>query len=149
MQNRIMNARDEYVNKCIEIYNNKNKLPLCKFDPNYTDCKFLVHDKIDKEVLKNVQSINEDFNYTVIGEEDYFNYYISLLTNINTRSNNEYALEFYNIIKDIIDKRIIIESIEPRDMKLSFIKLFRENISESEFTIYKNDKLNTDSFINA
>lgn len=149
MQNRIMNARDEYVNKCIEIYNNKNKLPLCKFDPNYTDCKFLVHDKIDKEVLKNVQSINEDFNYTVIGEEDYFNYYISLLTNINTRSNNEYALEFYNIIKDIIDKRIIIESIESRDMKLSFIKLFRENISESEFTIYKNDKLNTDSFINA
>jgi len=83
-KDRLLNARGNYVNKILDIYKNKDKLPRCKYDEKYTDCKFLINDSIDKDVLKDVKKYDKDFTYSGIGEMDkYYNYYFSLLANIN------------------------------------------------------------------
>jgi vacuolar-type H+-ATPase subunit E/Vma4 len=83
-KDRLLGAREKYVNAIIDIYKNKDSIPRCRFDKNYTDCKFLVQDEINKDILKNVKKYDDDFTYTGIGETDkYYNYYFSLLANIN------------------------------------------------------------------
>ncbi len=148
-QNRLLDARAKYINDIIDLYNSKDKLPLCKYDPYYTDCKFLINDNIDSNVLKNVNNQNEDFTYTSMGDNDnYYNYYFSLLSNINLMVNNEYVDEYYQLITDIINKRIIIEGTELKDIKRMFINLFNDNISDNVFHIYKNENFNTIQYIN-
>ena len=146
---RLLDARSEYINKCIEIYKNKDKLPLCKYDPEYTDCKFLVNDKIDENTLSNVQKYDSEFSYYAIGDIDnYYNYYFSLLGNLNLLNDKDdpYTQEFFQIISDIIDKRIIVEAIDVLDMKRNFMKLFNDNVTKL-FKLYSNDKFNTKEHI--
>lgn len=132
---KVIKSRDNYIDKLIKIYEEKDKLPLCKYDPEYTDCKFLVNDNIDKEVLSNVKDFDDNFSYTTIGETEYMNYYSSLLAGINLQIDNEYVKEYYQIITDIIKNRMTIETIDEKDMKVSFMKLFNENIKEDYFNI--------------
>jgi hypothetical protein len=81
---RLLDAREKYVNDIIKIYKSLDTLPLCKYDKNYTDCKFLINEHIDSDVYKNVKQYDDDFSYIPIGDADsYQNYYYSLLTNIN------------------------------------------------------------------
>lgn len=128
-KDRLLSAREKYINKILEIYDNRDKLPRCRYDPYYMDCKFLVNDKIDKDILKEAKKYDDEFTYSVIGEMDeYYNYYFSLLASINLSDKNEYTEEFYQIITDIINKRIIVEGTELKDIKLNFCKLFNDNV---------------------
>ena len=128
-KDRLLSVREKYINGILDIYNNRELIPRCMYDPKYTDCKFLVNDKIDKDVLKDVKKYDDEFTYSAIGEADeYYNYYFSLLGNINLSDKNEYTEEYYQIITDIINKRIIIEGTELKDIKLNFCKLFNDNV---------------------
>lgn len=128
-KDRLLGVREKYINGILNIYYNRNSIPRCMYDPKYTDCKFLINDKIDKNVLKDVKKYDEDFTYSAIGESDeYYNYYFSLLGNINLSDKNEYTDEYYQIITDIINKRIIVEGTELKDIKLNFCKLFNDNV---------------------
>jgi hypothetical protein len=147
-KDRLLKVRENYINQILDIYKNKDKLPLCKYDPEYNDCKFLVQDKINEDVLKNVQTYDEDFSYYAIGDVDhYYNYYTSLLSNINLEMDNEYINEYYNLITDIINKRLIIETTEIKTLKRNFCRLFNDNISSDIFKFYQNDIFNTDEYI--
>lgn len=144
---RLLSARETYVDAILNLYKNKEKLPLCKYDPEYTDCKFLVNDSIDKHVLKNVNKYDKDFSYYAVGDVDnYYNYYFSLLGNINLISDNDYVNEYYQIITDIINKRLIVEGKDANELKLSFMKLFNDNVKKI-FTI-GSIKNNSETYIN-
>lgn len=144
--NRLLGARNNYIDKVLALYKNKENLPLCKYDPSYTDCKFLVNNSIDKNVLENAQSYDSEFSYSAIGDVDnYYNYYYSLLGNINLTSDDEYTKEYYQLITDIINKRLIVESIDAKDMKYNFMKLFNDNVSPI-FTLYTRN--NTEQHLN-
>ena len=147
---RLLDARQEYIDKCIELYKNKDKLPLCKYDPEYTDCKFLVNDKIDKGTIDNVKKYDSDFSYYAIGDVDnYYNYYFSLLGKLNLINDEQdpYTQEFYQIIQDIINKRVIVETLDATSMKQNFMKLFNDNVCVL-FKLYGNNKYNTEDHIN-
>ena len=128
-KDRLLSVREKYINGILDIYRNRDKIPRCRYDAKYTDCKFLVNDSIDGEVLKEVKKYDDEFTYSGVGEtEEYYNYYFSLLANINLSDKNEYTDEYYQIITDIINKRIIVESTELKDIKLNFCKLFNDNV---------------------
>ena len=147
-KDRLLQTRDNYVNSIIDLYNNKDNFPLCKYNPDYDDCKYLVNDDIDKSVLNNVESYDEDFTYYKIGDVDnYYNYYTSLLGNINLSLDDEYTKEYYNIITDIINKRLIVEGKDATELKLQFFQLVNDNISPI-FNLYKNNIFNTEEYIN-
>lgn len=147
-KDRLLGARNNYINDVINLYKNKDNLPLCKYDPEYNDCKFLVNNIIDEGVLENVNNYDEDFTYSPIGDVDnYYNYYFSLLGNLNLLSENEYVTEYYNLLTDIINKRLIIETSDIMNLKKNFCKLFNDNISNI-FNFYQNEKYNTDDYIN-
>lgn len=147
--NRLLDARSEYIKKCIQIYKDKEFLPLCKYDPEYTDCKFLINDNIDNNTIINARKYDSDFSYYAIGDVDnYYNYYFSVLGNINLNNleQDPYTQEFYQIIQDIINKRIIVEQVDAKDMKQNFMKLFNDNVFKL-FTLYDNNKYNTKEHI--
>lgn len=149
-KDRLLNSRNSYIDKIIQLYKDRDKLPLCKFDPEYNDCKFLVNDKIDSHVLENVKNYDEEFTYSAIGDVDnYYNYYKSLLGNIILLNEDadEYTKEYYNLISDIINKRIIVEGTPALQIKKDFMKLFNDNVSEI-FKLYTNEKFNTEEHIN-
>lgn len=128
---RLLDAREKYVNDIIKIYKSLDTLPLCKYDKNYTDCKFLINEHIDSDVYKNVKQYDDDFSYIPIGDADsYQNYYYSLLTNINLLPGtfDKYSQEFYNLITDIINKRVIVEQRKDSDLMLDFMNLFNDNV---------------------
>ena len=147
-KNRLLDTRNNYINQILDLYKNKDNLPLCKYDPEYNDCKFLVNDVIDGKVLKNVKNFDDDFSYSPIGDVDnYYNYYFSILGNLNLLSGNEYVQKYYDLITDIINKRLIIETSEIKTIKRNFCNLFNDNISQI-FTFYQNEQYNTDTYIN-
>lgn len=146
---RILSARETYINSIIEIYENKESLPLCKFDRNYTDCQFLTSDTIDPTIFEDVRSTDEDFAYTSLIESDkYFNYYFSLLGNISLygSSSNTYIQEYYNILTNIINKRLTVEQHDIIQVTKSFMELFNKNICKI-FNLYPDDSLNTHSYL--
>ena len=147
---RLLDARQEYIDKCIELYKTKDKLPLCKYDPDYTDCKFLVNDTIDSNTITNTKKYDSDFSYYAIGDVDnYYNYYFSLLGKLNLLNDESdpYTKEFYQIVTDIINKRLIVEQLDAKDMKQNFMKLFNDNVFVL-FKLYDNNKYNTKEHIN-
>lgn len=147
-KDRLLNTRNNYIEQVINLYKNKDKLPLCKYDPEYNDCKFLVNNVIDSGVLENVKNYDEDFTYSPIGDVDnYYNYYFSLLGNLNLLSENEYVQEYYELISDIINKRLIIETSDIKTLKRNFLKLFNDNVCEI-FKFYQNENFNTEEYIN-
>lgn len=142
---RLLDARKSYIQRIIEIYKNKESLPLCKYDPEYADCKFLINDEIDKNALSTAKKFDDEFSYSAIGDvDDYYNYYFSLLGNLNLLPGEQdpYTQEFFEIISDIIDKRMIVETVEPSTMKFRFMNLFNENVSKI-FDIKSKEKQNS------
>lgn len=149
-KDRLLNTRNDYIDKIINLYNNIDNLPLCKYDPYYNDCKFLVNDNIDIDVLDNVKKYDDEFTYSAIGDVDhYYNYYTSLLGNIVLLGEDadEYTKEYYELITDIINKRLIIESTSALQLKRMFCNLFNDNVSPI-FKFYQNEKYNTEEYVN-
>lgn len=135
---RLLDARTKYVDDIIKIYKSLDTLPLCKYDPNYTDCKFLVNNNIDGRTYTEVNNFDDDFSYIPIGDADHYqNYYYSLLGNINllSGSTDKYSQEYYDLITDIINKRLVIESRNSEDLMYDFMDLFNKNVKQL-FNIY-------------
>ena len=135
---RLLDARTKYVDDIIKIYKSLDTLPLCKYDPDYTDCKFLVNNSMDGKTYIDANKFNDDFSYIPIGDSDHYqNYYYSLLGNINllSGSTDQYSQEYYNLITDIINKRLVVESRNSEDLMYDFMDLFNKNVKQL-FNIY-------------
>lgn len=135
---RLLDARTKYVDDIIKLYKSLDTLPLCKYDPNYTDCKFLVNNNIDGKTYTEANRYDDEFSYIPIGDSDHYqNYYYSLLGNINllSGSTDTYSQEYYNLITDIINKRLVVESRHSEDLMYDFMDLFNKNVKQL-FNIY-------------
>lgn len=144
-KDRLLKARSSYIDDIIKLYEERESFPLCKFDSDYNDCKCLVSDT-DKDILKQTKKVDDEFTYTAVGDaEEYYNYYISLLANVNIMNDDDkYSKEYYELLKDIIDKRLIVEKCDVKTLQLDFCKLYNENITKL-FDISSDDKKNTET----
>lgn len=144
-KDRLLKTRSSYIDDIIKLYEERESFPLCKFDSDYNDCKCLVSE-IDKNILKQTKKVDDEFTYTAVGEaEEYYNYYISLLANVSIMNDDDkYSKEYYELLKDIIDKRLIVEKCDVKTLQLDFCKLYNENIKKI-FDISSNDKKNTET----
>lgn len=94
------------------LYEERKNLSKCECDFEFKDCKYLAWDKGTKTT-------------TYLGDKDYDNYYLSLLSKIDISSNdNEYNIEYYNILKRIIEVRMCFESYSLSNLINEFNKLF-------------------------
>ena len=126
-KDRLLSGRSDYINNIINLYKNRDKLPLCKFDKEYTDCKCLTG-------IPDTGKLNDvEIKYTQIGEDDYQNYYFGLLANINVQlTDDKYTQEYYQLISDIIYKRVLIESKDSLyDILNNFCTLYKKNIDNT------------------
>lgn len=135
---RLLDARQKYVDDAIRLYRSLDTLPLCKYDPKYTDCKSLVNNT-ELSVRFETQRFDNEFSYTPIGDVDnYYNYYFSLLSSVNllSGSTDQWSQEFYNLIVDIINKRVIVEDKTDYTMMYDFLDLFNKNVKQLFPSIY-------------
>ena len=93
----------------------------CEYDPEYEDCKYLA--------WLNPISNGMTETTTSIGQNEYNNYYVTLLSKVDIRSENEYAKKYYDILTDIIGTRIATEQYSIDAIKAEFNENYRRNIS--------------------
>lgn len=93
----------------------------CEYDPEYEDCKYLA--------WLNPISNGMTETTTSIGQNEYNNYYVTLLSKVDIRSENEYAKKYYDILTDIIGTRIATEQYSIDSIKAEFNENYRRNIS--------------------
>ncbi len=110
--------REELYNDIVKHYNESCE-STCALNKDFSECACLAFGNSN---LKNVK----------IGQSTYDNYYFNLLANINTQSNNEWSIKYYNLLKDIINNRAQSENYDLPSIIQSFNKLFSDNIYECD-----------------
>ena len=124
----IIDRRKKYISDLVYAYREyRETLPNAEFDPKYSDCKFLAYvHKID---------YGSHETSTVLGETDYNNYYMALLAKIDiSDTQNPFAKEYYEILKNIIEIRMTREKYDLDVIKKEFNDMFMELVNKS----YKN-----------
>ena len=119
---RIINRRKQFVDELVYAYSEyKKTLPPCEYDHQYSDCRYLAR----------VHSISKGQQDTTLkfGDESYFNYYMVLLTQLNSDMSNEYTDKYRTILEDIIRKRMIVESYKLDTITKEFNELYRKIVS--------------------
>ena len=119
---QIIDRRKKYITDIISCYKDyKTTLDLSEYDPEYSDCKYLAyaHD-IDYRSRK---------TRTYVNASEYDNYYVTLLSHIDTTIQNPYAKEYYNILKKIIEKRVALEQYDIKVVAAEFNELFKKAIN--------------------
>lgn len=105
-------------------YVHRDECKPCEYDKSYTDCKYLAH-------LHGMKTM------TYIGNHDYNNYYLSLLSKIDISSNdNLFNIEYYDVLSKIIKKRMIVEHYSVQNLIAEFNRQFQERINENMDNAY-------------
>lgn len=96
---------------------------------SYSDCMGLAYETSDlsKDSTNYGAEANVDLNR---------NYYVTLLSKISTRSNNQYAIEYYNLINDIINNRLTLESLDVNTIITQFNELYQTCIDSTQANGY-------------
>ena len=110
--------REELYDDIVKHYNESCELT-CALNKDFSECACLAFGNSN---LKNVK----------IGQSTYNNYYFNLLANVNTQSDNEWSMKYYNLLKDIINTRAQSENYDLSSIIQSFNKLFSDNIYECD-----------------
>lgn len=123
---KIINRRYKHYLNIKELYFEKKKsLPKCEYDASYEDCKYLAFDNGTKTT-------------TYIANKDYNNYYMALLSKIDISSNdNTYNIEYYNILKKIIEVRMCFESYSLDSLIKEFNKQFKKRANSKMRNAYE------------
>lgn len=119
--NTILERRRQYADEITDAYlNYKLSLDKSEYDPEYEDCKYLAYVKSIK---------GEQDTTTYIGDEDYFNYYVALLSKLDLRLENKWVKRYYDLLKGIIEERITVENYNISNLKNEFCGLFKSIIN--------------------
>jgi hypothetical protein len=84
-------------------------LPICEFDANYGDCSYLAY------IGGSLEGYEKTTTY--IGETEYNNYYVTLLSKVDMKSQNKYAEKYTKLLTDIIGQRIAFEGYNIEGIK--------------------------------
>jgi hypothetical protein len=108
--NRVIARRKQFALEIIEAYQKyKLSLPICEFDANYGDCSYLAY------IGGSVEGYEKTTTY--IGETEYNNYYVTLLSKVDMKSQNKYAEKYTKLLTDIIGQRIAFEGYNIEGIK--------------------------------
>lgn len=121
---RILRRRKQYADEITYAYlNYKKSLDKSEYDPDYEDCKYLAY------VCDIGWGLSDTTTY--LGDEDYFNYYVALLSKLDLRTENKWVKRYYDLLKEIIEERITVENYSINNIKTEFNKLFKSIINPS------------------
>lgn len=127
--NSILDRRTKYVNDILYAYQEyKETIDKCEYDPEFSDCKYLALNHKIKE--------GKQDTYTKIGNTDYNNYYVALLSKVSLLVDNPYAKEYYELLKKIIEVRISREVYKIEDIAREFDSLYKKIVNKKEGTPY-------------
>lgn len=119
----IISRRKQYAEEIIYAYKEyRNTISLSEYDPEFSDCKYLAFDHKIKEGKRETS--------TTIGNIDYNNYYVALLSKLDLVTENPYAKEYYDILKEIIEIRIAREVYKLEDIAAEFDSKFNKIVNK-------------------
>jgi hypothetical protein len=100
---RIIERRKKYYRDIVNAWKeHRNTIAHCEYDQEYSDCKYMAYAHDVEWGYKETT--------TFIGSSDYNNYYVTLMSLVDMRQeDNPYAKEYYSILTDIIGTRISSE----------------------------------------
>lgn len=125
----IIARRKQYIEDIIYTYKEyRNTISLSEYDPEFSDCKYLAFDHKIKE--------GQQETSTTIGNIDYNNYYVALLSKLDLVTGNPYAKEYYDILKEIIEIRIAREVYKLEDIAAEFNTKFNKLVNKEMKTPY-------------
>lgn len=107
---RVIDRRKRFALEIIEAYQQyKLTLPICEYDAEYGDCSYLAYigGKMD----------GYEHTTTFIGDTEYDNYYLTLLSKVDMKSQNEYAERYAKLLTGIIGQRIAFEGYNIEGIK--------------------------------
>ena len=119
---RIIERRKKYYNDIVCAWRERrNSTDPCEYDPDYCDCKYLAYaSKIDWGYSETT---------TFVGENNYDNYYVTLMSLVDMRQeDNPYAKRYYDILIEIIGTRIASEGYKIDEIINEFNVNYRKNI---------------------
>ena len=132
---KLLDMRTKRIENTLELYNSIDTLPQCEYDRNYKDCHMLA---AGIEKYAKYKNRMDDINYK-IDDENYDNYYMSILANITLTSDNDtYSYEFFNLISNIIDRRNIYEKYDIKHNIAEFEDIFYDTLDSKKKTKHKN-----------
>lgn len=119
---RVIDRRKRFALEIIEAYQQyKLTLPICEYDAEYGDCSYLAYigGKMD----------GYEHTTTFIGDTEYDNYYLTLLSKVDMKSQNEYAERYAKLLTGIIGQRIAFEGYNIEGIKNQFDDNFRKTLN--------------------
>ena len=130
----LLEIRKNRLDNLIDLYNKKENLESCEYDPEFKDCHMLAAGLSEESKFKN--RIGET-SYS-IGETMYFNYYMSLLANIPLISEEDiYTKEYYDILSSIIETRMAYEKYDIKLIEKEFEDLYYKTLDTKKHKLYK------------
>lgn len=121
---QIIACRDSYAEQMIWCFQTASRtLDNCEYDPDYSDCSYLGAEYDIKE--------GEKDTYIQIGEEDYNNYYMSLLSKVFIATENKWSLRYHNLLKKIVENRIALEVYPVGQIISEFNNQFKRQLNKS------------------
>lgn len=130
----IIDRRRKYAEDMVYMYREYvETLPPCEYDENnYYDCQFLAY---DHDVKYRDKEVNEK-----VGNTEYSNYYMALLSKIDmaASTNNQYAKEYFELLTNIIERRMSYESYDINVIIKEFDNLFKKSINKKYKNAYNN-----------
>ena len=119
---RIIERRKKYYRDIVNAWrSHRESIEPCEYDPEYCDCKYLAYaSKID-------WGYNETTTY--IGENNYDNYYVTLMSLVDMRQeDNPYAKRYYDMLIEIIGTRIASEGYKIDEIINEFNVNYSQNL---------------------
>lgn len=110
-------ARDTFLQWVISEWKKAKSQMLCKYIDNEEDCRYLAQDKDGK------------LDVARIGETKVQNYYANLLSRICLIYGDEWSQKYFDLISDIIIKRMNVEKYSISYLISEFNQLFKQNVS--------------------
>lgn len=123
----IIERRHNYYKEILYAYEEyKNTIDLCEYDPEYNDCKYLAYEHSVDFLDKHTKN-----TYTKIADYDYNNYYMAILSKMDLNTDNKYAKKYYELIKNIIEKRISLEQYSIDTIENEFDSKFKSVVNKT------------------
>lgn len=124
--NRVMNIREEMINDIIKIYDKpaNERLKYCAYN-DYVDCLNL-----------GSADYSGRLSYDTIKDSVYGNYYVYIMSSLQTDSKNKFVQEYITILKEIILNRSRYEKINFKSLQDEFNNLYKAHVNPDSKTGY-------------
>ena len=128
LSRKILARRKRYGEELIYEYREgKNSLPPCEYDSDFADARYLASNGTYKRGL-GIGNYHNMSTHTNLGGMEYNNYYVALMSLMDTTQNNKYVDRYRKVIEDIIINRMAFEGYTMSELVLEFNRIWSDSI---------------------